>query len=53
MKKDFIADQTITIKIPADSSRPAEVRFTAGPYADEAKRIAKIPGSGWVEGLMS
>lgn len=53
MKKDFIADQTITIKIPADSSRPAEVRFTAGPYADEAKRLAKIPGSGWVEGLMS
>lgn len=53
MKKDFIADQTITIKIPADPTRPAEVRFTAGPYADEAKRLAKIPGSGWRETLVS
>jgi hypothetical protein len=50
MKKDFIADQTITIKIPADPTRPAEVVFTPGPYADEAKRLAKIPGSGWKEG---
>jgi hypothetical protein len=53
MKKGFITDQAITIKIPADPTLPAEVRFTAGPYADEAKRLAKIPGSGWKEGLIS
>lgn len=52
MKKDFIADQTITITIPADPTRPAEVVFTPGPCADEAKRLARIPGSGWREALM-
>ena len=52
MKKDFIADQTITITIPADPARLAVVKFTAGPYADEAKRLAKIPGSGWIESVV-
>lgn len=51
MKKAYV-DQTITITIPADPTRPAEVVFTPGPYADEAKRLAGIPGSGWREALM-
>lgn len=52
MKKACYIDQTITITIPADPTRPAEVVFTPGPYADEAKRLARIPGSGWREALM-
>lgn len=41
-------EQTITIKIPVDPTAPAEVEFTPGPYAEEAKRLAATPGSGWV-----
>jgi hypothetical protein len=40
-------EQTITIKIPVDPTLPAEVEFTPGPYAEEAKRLAATPGSGW------
>lgn len=40
-------EQTITIKIPVDPTLPAEVEFTPGPYAEEAKRLAGTPGSGW------
>lgn len=40
-------EQTITIKIPVDPNLPAEVTFTPGPYAEEAKRLAGTTGSGW------
>ena len=40
-------EQTITIKIPVDPALPAVVEFTPGPYAEEAKRLAGTPGSGW------
>ena len=49
MKKGFITDQTITIRIPADPTLPAEVIFTPGPCCEEAKRLSGIPESGWEE----
>ena len=47
MKKGFITDQTITIRIPANPTLPAEVIFTPGPYCEEAKHLSGIPESGW------
>lgn len=51
MKKAYV-EQTIAIRIPVDPSLPAEVECSPGPYADEAKRLAAIPGSGWGEALV-
>lgn len=42
-------EQTIKITLPDDPAAPALVECSPGPYADEAKRLAAIPGSGWTE----
>ena len=47
MKTKSKNTQTVTIVLPADPSRKAEVTFTPGPLMAEAERLAAEPGSGW------